>query len=138
MLDAAIKALTQMFSPPFRRVLLKSIGLALLMIVLVGIGLNRLFSWMADSGAVWADSPAAVWEASEVCFTCVLGDDALESVTLGDHGYAKAGGGARVHVDLSTSSPEATLRLAPKLKDATGASWVDAPCASTSWNVWPT
>ena len=27
MFDAAIKALTQMFSPPFRRVLLKSIGL---------------------------------------------------------------------------------------------------------------
>ena len=53
MLDAAVKALTQMFSPPFRRVLLKSIGLALLMIILVGIGLNRLFSWMADSGAVW-------------------------------------------------------------------------------------
>ena len=43
MFDAAIKALTQMFSPPFRRVLLKSIGLALLMIVLVGIGLNRVF-----------------------------------------------------------------------------------------------
>jgi len=56
MLDAAIKALTQMFSPPFRRVLLKSIGLALLMIVLVGIGLNRLFSWMADSGAGWAEA----------------------------------------------------------------------------------
>ena len=56
MLEAAIKALTQMFSPPFRRVLLKSIGLALLMIILVGIGLNRLFSWMADSGAVWAEA----------------------------------------------------------------------------------
>ena len=51
MFDAAIKALTQMFSPPFRRVLFKSIGLALLMIVLIGIGLNRVFSWMADSGA---------------------------------------------------------------------------------------
>ena len=40
MFDAAIKALTQMFSPPFRRVLLKSIGLALLLIVLFGIGLQ--------------------------------------------------------------------------------------------------
>ena len=85
------------------------------------------FDHVRDSGAVWADSPADVWTASDVCFTCVLGDDALESVTLGDHGYAKAGQGARVHVDLSTSSPEATLRLAPKLKEATGATWVDAP-----------
>ena len=38
MFEAAVKALSQMFSPPFRRVLLKSIGLALLMIVLIGIG----------------------------------------------------------------------------------------------------
>jgi uncharacterized protein involved in cysteine biosynthesis len=58
MFDAAIKALTQMFSPPFRRVLLKSIGLALLLIVLVGIGLNRLFSWMATAGANWAEATA--------------------------------------------------------------------------------
>jgi len=56
MFDAAIKALTQMFSPPFRRVLLKSIGLGLILIVLTGIGLNRLFSWMATSGATWAEA----------------------------------------------------------------------------------
>ena len=56
MFDAAIKALTQMFSPPFRRVLLKSIGLGLLLIVLTGIGLNRLFSWMATNGATWAEA----------------------------------------------------------------------------------
>jgi CysZ protein len=56
MLDAAIKALTQMFSPPFRRVLLKSIGLGLILIVLIGIGLNRVFSWMATSGAAWAEA----------------------------------------------------------------------------------
>jgi CysZ protein len=65
MLDAAIKALAQMFSPPFRRVLLKSIGLGLILIVLIGIGLNRLFSWMAEGGATWAEATAgghAVWQ----------------------------------------------------------------------------
>ena len=56
MFDAAIKALTQMLSPPFRRVLLKSIGLGLVLIVLIGVGLNRLFSWMATSGAAWAEA----------------------------------------------------------------------------------
>ncbi len=56
MFDAAIKALVQMFSPPFRRVLLKSIGLALLLIVLIGVGLNRVFSWMATAGASWAEA----------------------------------------------------------------------------------
>jgi CysZ protein len=65
MFDAAIKALAQMFSPPFRRVLLKSIGLALILIVLIGIGLNRLFSWMATVGATWGEATAgghALWQ----------------------------------------------------------------------------
>ena len=34
MLDAAIKALSQMVSPPFRVVLLKTVGLALALLVL--------------------------------------------------------------------------------------------------------
>ena len=58
MFDAAIKALIAMFSPPFRRVLLKSIGLGLVLIVLIGIGLNRVFSWMAGAGANWAEATA--------------------------------------------------------------------------------
>jgi CysZ protein len=51
MLDAAVKALAQMFSPPFRRVLLKSIGLAILVLILLGIALQRLFAWLAAQGA---------------------------------------------------------------------------------------
>jgi len=56
MLDAAVKALSQMFSPPFRTVLLKSVGLALALIVLIGIGLHRLFAWLATAGEGWAES----------------------------------------------------------------------------------
>jgi CysZ protein len=55
MLDAAFKALVHMFSPPFRSVLLKSIGLALLLIVAIGIGLQQLFAWLAQAGEGWAD-----------------------------------------------------------------------------------
>jgi CysZ protein len=51
MLDAAVKALAQMFSPPFRRVLLKSIGLAILVLILLAIGLQRLLAWLAAAGA---------------------------------------------------------------------------------------
>jgi uncharacterized protein involved in cysteine biosynthesis len=51
MLDAAVKALAQMFSPPFRRVLLKSIGLAILVLILFGIALQRLMAWLAAQGA---------------------------------------------------------------------------------------
>ena len=56
MFEAAGKALAQMTSPPFRRVLLKSIGLALIMIVLVAIGLQRVLSWLAQSGGMWAET----------------------------------------------------------------------------------
>jgi CysZ protein len=58
MLEAAAKALAQMSSPPFRRVLLKSTALALVMVVVIGIALNRIFSWLADSGAAWAEASA--------------------------------------------------------------------------------
>jgi CysZ protein len=51
MLDAAFKALAQMFTPPFRAVLLKSVGLAILLLIMLAIGLHRLFAWLAADGA---------------------------------------------------------------------------------------
>jgi CysZ protein len=56
MLDAAGKALSQMLSPPFRAVLLKSVALALTLVVLIGIGLHRLLVWLAGAGEGWAES----------------------------------------------------------------------------------
>jgi CysZ protein len=66
MFDAAFKALGQLFSPPLRAVLMKAIGLALLLIFIIGIGLNRVFSALAESGAHWAEqtsgfAPHSVW-----------------------------------------------------------------------------
>src|SRR6516162_11069653 len=56
MIDAAVKALAQMFSPPFRWVLLKSAGLALALIVLIAIALQRLLVWLTTAGADWAET----------------------------------------------------------------------------------
>jgi len=50
MLAAAAQAFSQMLSPPFRTVLLKSIGLALALIVIIAIMLQRLFIWLAGAG----------------------------------------------------------------------------------------
>ena len=55
MIEAAAKALAQMFSPPFRWVLLKSAGLALAVIVLLAIAHHRLLVWLASAGANWAE-----------------------------------------------------------------------------------
>jgi uncharacterized protein involved in cysteine biosynthesis len=56
MLDAVIKALTQMVSPPFRALLFKAMGLALVLVVLAGIGVHRLLLWLASLGENWAES----------------------------------------------------------------------------------
>ncbi len=56
MLDAAIKALSQILSPPMRSILWRSIGLALVLIVVLAIGLQRLLSWFATSGEGWAEA----------------------------------------------------------------------------------
>ncbi len=55
MFDAAIKALQQMFSPPFRSVLIKSILLGIVMIVVLGVGLYKGLDWLAVSGGHWAE-----------------------------------------------------------------------------------
>ena len=55
MIDAAIKALQQMFSPRFRAVLIKSVSLALVLIVLIGIGIHRILVWLAANGGMLAE-----------------------------------------------------------------------------------
>src|ERR1700710_3257279 len=56
MLDAAVKALWQILSPPMRTILWKSIGLALVLIAVLAVGLQRLLSWFATSGEVWLEA----------------------------------------------------------------------------------
>jgi CysZ protein len=68
MLDAAAKALAQMFTPALRAVLIKAVGLALILIVIVGIVLQRFLSGLAEQGASWAEqssgfAPHAAWQA---------------------------------------------------------------------------
>lgn len=51
MLDDAIQAITQMFAAPLRAVLWKSIGLALALIVVLGIALDRLIVRLVGAGS---------------------------------------------------------------------------------------
>src|SRR5215470_493526 len=62
MLEAVFKALTQMFSQPFRMVLLKSVGLAIALLVVVVVVLFRLLEWLSGAGTEWLEmtiGPAA-------------------------------------------------------------------------------
>ncbi|MFL5029714.1 MAG: sulfate transporter family protein [Xanthobacteraceae bacterium] len=55
MLDAAAKSLTQILSPPFRAVLLKSMGLAAVLLVVAAIALHRLITWLVGGGETWLE-----------------------------------------------------------------------------------
>jgi len=68
MIDAAVKALSQMFAPALRHVLLKAVGMSLVLIVFIGILIQRVLAHWADIGANWAEqtsgvAPHAVWTA---------------------------------------------------------------------------
>src|SRR6202048_1597214 len=56
MIDAAVKALSQIISPPMRSILWRSIVLALVRITVLAVGLQRLLSWFATSGQGGAEA----------------------------------------------------------------------------------
>ena len=64
MIDAAVNTLTQMFMQPLRAVLLKAVGLALALIVVIGIGLQRVLAALAESGATWAEQSSGCGQRS--------------------------------------------------------------------------
>ncbi len=55
MIDAAVRALSEIFSPPFRAVLWRSIGLALILIIVFGIVLHRVLAYLTGLGEIWAE-----------------------------------------------------------------------------------
>jgi uncharacterized protein involved in cysteine biosynthesis len=56
MLDDAITAFAQIFSPPLRAVLWKSIGFALALIVVLAVALERLIIWLVGAGSMSAET----------------------------------------------------------------------------------
>jgi CysZ protein len=56
MLDAVLKALEQLPSRPFRAVLLKSAGLALMILIVIGIALDRVLSSGLGRAERWLDA----------------------------------------------------------------------------------
>jgi CysZ protein len=61
MLAAVFKALDQMFTAPFRTVLLKSVGLAVALLVVLVIVLFRLLEWLSGTGITWLETALGSW-----------------------------------------------------------------------------
>jgi len=62
-------------------------------------------------GAVWADTPRAVAEASEVVFTSLPGPPEVEAVALGSDGLLSGMSRGKAYFDLSTNSPTMVRKI---------------------------
>ena len=80
-----------------------------------------------DAGAIWAESPKAVAENSDIICLCVWDGKAVEEVVFGPKGIAAGGAKDKLLVDHSTIHPEDAKRLAERLEAETGMRWIDAP-----------
>jgi 3-hydroxyisobutyrate dehydrogenase-like beta-hydroxyacid dehydrogenase len=77
-------------------------------------------------GAVWADSPRAVAEASEIVFTSLPGPPEVEAVALGPDGLLAAMRPGTAYFDLSTNSPTLVRRINARFAER-GVHMLDAP-----------
>ncbi|WP_165820198.1 NAD(P)-dependent oxidoreductase [Microvirga sp. KLBC 81] len=82
---------------------------------------------MLQAGATASSSPRDLAENAEIIFTCLSDTAAVEEVVLGPEGISAAQRSRGILVDMSTVSPDATIRMAAELKSRCGREWMDAP-----------
>lgn len=78
------------------------------------------------AGAEWADSPAAAAEGADVAFAMVAFPKDVEEVFLGTEGFLAAKHPPKIVVDMGTSPPALTRRIA-EAAAAKGVGALDAP-----------
>ena len=83
-------------------------------------------SSLLEQGAVWADTPKAIAEASDVIFTIVGFPNDVESVILGDEGVLAGCKSGNVIVDMTTSRPALAIQIAEAAQEK-GVTSIDAP-----------
>ncbi len=79
-----------------------------------------------EAGAVWAEPPREVAEASDIVFTSLPGPTEVEAVALGEEGLAQGLTAGKVYLDLSTSTPGLIRRIHAQLAPR-GIDVLDAP-----------
>ncbi len=85
---------------------------------------------LVDRGLQWRATPREVAEATDVIFSMVTDDQALEAITSGSDGILAGLAGGKVYVDMSTVSPRASREVAQHVQ-ALGAKMLDAPVSGS-------
>lgn len=101
------------------------------------IGHNRTKAKAAallEAGMHWVDSPKAATEQSDVTFSMVANDAALQAITTGDDGVLAGLKAGQVYADMSTVSP-ALVRDLAKHAAQRGAVMLDAPVSGSPVTV---
>jgi 3-hydroxyisobutyrate dehydrogenase-like beta-hydroxyacid dehydrogenase len=88
--------------------------------------------WLLEKGLRWADTPRDLAEATEIAFTSLPSDAAVESVASGPDGIIAGLGAGKVWADLSTITPRVSRDLAARVRDeGGGARMLDTPVAGS-------
>ncbi len=82
---------------------------------------------LVDKGAAMGESPADVAGRSDIVFLCLTDTNAVEEAVFGENGVARGARKGSVLVDFSSIQPDASVRMAERLKSETGMDWIDAP-----------
>jgi len=85
---------------------------------------------LIERGLRWEATPREVAGAADVVFSMVSDDAALEAVATGPDGILAGLSPGKVYIDMSTVSPEASVRLAEQVRSL-GASMLDAPVSGS-------
>jgi 3-hydroxyisobutyrate dehydrogenase-like beta-hydroxyacid dehydrogenase len=85
---------------------------------------------LIDRGLHWHSTPREVAAATDVVFSMVTDDAALEAITSQPDGILAGLGPGQVYVDMSTVSPRTSRQLAQRVA-ALGAQMLDAPVSGS-------
>ena len=85
---------------------------------------------LIERGLLWRATPRDVAASTDVIFSMVSDDAALQAVTTGPDGIFAALAPGKVYVDMSTVSPRTSARLAEQARTG-GAKMLDAPVSGS-------
>lgn len=81
-------------------------------------------------GAAWAETPAQLAERSDIVFTILTDERAVEQVYSGEHGLLSGDCAGKLFIEMSTIRT-ATIQALRPLAEARGAHLLDAPVSGT-------
>jgi 3-hydroxyisobutyrate dehydrogenase-like beta-hydroxyacid dehydrogenase len=85
---------------------------------------------LVERGLLWLGTPREVAASADVVFSMVTDDQALEAIAAGEQGLLAGLRPGHIYVDMSTVSPQASRRLAERVRTR-GADMLDAPVSGS-------